>query len=186
MKLHSSLLAEKARGRSSIFFGAGRMTVLVLLRKPLSVASGQRLTRVFLGWQAAAKWAEINAKWAGIPLVTLLTEAKRKLSVYTFMQHPLKSAEHKGNQHLPVITVLYGSWRPQVGLLGYIVLQKKKIIITAGLNKQKIWLCWCSPVQQAWENKSDYKQHNFQICRKAGQNCTKLIWWKMATWYSVC
>jgi len=71
----------------------------------------------------------------GIPLVALLTEAKRKLSIYTFTQHPLKSSEHKGNQHLLAIAALHGSWQPHVGLMGYITRFREKIIITASLNK---------------------------------------------------
>lgn len=68
-------------------------------------------------------------------MVAVLKEAKRKLSIYTFMQQPLKSTEHKGNQHLPAIAVLHGSWQPHVGLMGYIIRFREKIIITASLNK---------------------------------------------------
>lgn len=100
----------------------------------LEATLDQKLTGVFLGWQGCkVNWN--NAKWVGIPLVALLTKAKIKLTIYTFMPHPLKSCEHKGNQHLPVTAALHGSWQPHVGLMGYIIRFREKIIITAGLNK---------------------------------------------------
>lgn len=101
----------------------------------LEATLDQKLTGVFLGWQVCCKVNWNNAKWVGIPLVALLTKPKRKLSIYTFMPHPLKSSEHIGNQHLPVTAALHGSWQPHVGLMGCIIRFRENIIITAGLNK---------------------------------------------------
>lgn len=91
----------------------------------MSSATFQSSTRRGL-FLAAIKANGNNAnEWESL-WIALLTEPKRKWSIYTFMLKFPKSTEDKENQQLLVITVSCGHYWPHVGLLGFIMHFREK------------------------------------------------------------
>lgn len=86
----------------------------------MGAASDQQLSRVFLGWQGFCKVNWNDAKWLGIPSACPANNGKGN---YLFTPSCNILSNHlrtKGNQGLPVITVLGSSSWPYTGPPGLI------------------------------------------------------------------